>query len=89
LKLLKGLVLASRQSQKDLSLCGEIAGEPLYLPLLLGLGFRFFSVAPVLLPDLADYVTRLRLTECELLAQEALKKATADEVYALLKAFKR
>ncbi len=86
LALLKALPEAGREVDKDVSICGEIAGDPLYLPLLLGLGFRNLSVAPVLIPDLAEAVTKLEMKACVELAQAALKKSTADEVEALLKA---
>jgi phosphoenolpyruvate-protein phosphotransferase (PTS system enzyme I) len=87
LKLLKGLATAAQDKRKDISICGEIAGDPLYLPLLLGLGFRNFSVAPVLLLDLANSVEKYTLPQCETLAEKALQKVTADEVEALLRSF--
>lgn len=87
LALLKGLAEAGRRARKDVSLCGEIAGDPLYLPLLLGLGFHNLSVAPVLLADLARTVTELSLSDCQALAQRCLVLGTADEVEAELKAF--
>lgn len=86
LSLLHGLSQAAGQAGKDISLCGEIAGDPLYLPLLIGLGYRNLSVAPVLIPDLADAIARFTLEECRALATHAMKKGTADEIEALLKA---
>lgn len=84
LTILKQLAATAQTLNKDISICGEIAGDPLYLPLLLGLGYRKLSVAPVLLPDLAGIVASLDITECETLAQKALQALTADEVEHLL-----
>ncbi len=83
---LRRLTAAAREAGKDISICGEIAGDPFYLPLLLGLGFRALSAAPVLLPDLATAVARLSLAETETLARRALELRTADEIEALLHA---
>ncbi len=87
LKLLQGLAAAARAKEKDISICGEMAGDPIYLPLLLGLGLRNFSVAPVLLPDLANSVGKYVLPECVTLANQALQKTTAAEVETLLRSF--
>jgi phosphoenolpyruvate-protein phosphotransferase (PTS system enzyme I) len=84
LSALHRLAGAARAAGKEVSICGEIAGDPLYLPLLLGLGFRTLSAAPVLLPDLAEAIARTSLAEAEALARRALSLATADEVEALL-----
>jgi phosphotransferase system enzyme I (PtsI) len=83
--LLAHMAQAAQNAKKDISICGEIAGDPLYLPLLLGLGFRNLSVAPVLIPDLAAAVATIRISETEELAARCLKVSTADEVEALLR----
>jgi len=83
--LLARMAQAALTAKKDISICGEIAGDPLYLPLLLGLGFRNLSVAPVLIPDLAAAVATINVAEAEALAARCLKVPTADEVEALLR----
>ncbi|MCD4812798.1 phosphoenolpyruvate--protein phosphotransferase [bacterium] len=87
-KLLQDIAQVSAALDKDVSICGELAGDPLYLPLLLGMGFTNFSVAPVLLPDLVDSVGHLRHSECKGLVQKALALSTADEVEDLLHQFR-
>jgi phosphotransferase system enzyme I (PtsI) len=82
--LLSRMVQAARAANKDISICGEIAGDPIYLPLLIGLGFRNLSVAPVLIPDLAAAVAGLSVSESEALAARCLLGTTADEVEAVL-----
>ncbi len=89
LMILKQLAATAQTLDKDISICGEIAGDPLYLPLLLGLGYRKLSVAPVLLPDMAGIIGNLDISECETLAQKALQALTADEVEHLLQAHKQ
>jgi len=84
LVLLQRLAQAAAGQKKHISICGEIAGDPTYLPLLLGLGYQNLSVAPVLLPDLVNAVGKLTLSDCQVLAARCLQAATADEVDALL-----
>jgi phosphotransferase system enzyme I (PtsI) len=83
--LLRRLAEAAKSRGKDISICGEIAGDPLYLALLIGLGYRSLSVAPVLLPDLAAAVGKLTVTDSEALARRCLQMATADDVEGLLR----
>ena len=46
LELIKNVALAGKKHHKPVTLCGEIAGEPLYTQLLLSLGIENFSMAP-------------------------------------------
>ena len=46
LELIKNVALAGKKHRKPVTLCGEIAGEPLYTQLLLSLGIENFSMAP-------------------------------------------
>lgn len=84
LALLNRLVRAAAAAGKDLSLCGEIAGDPSFLPLLLGLGYRNLSVAPVLIPELDEAIARQTLSGAEALARRCLQAASAEEVEELL-----
>lgn len=87
LSLLNRLVRAAASAGKDISICGEIAGDPLYLPLLLGLGYRNLSSAPVLIPDLAEAIAELSILEAEELTRRCQRLATADEIEDLLREY--
>ncbi len=67
---------------KAVSVCGEIAGDPLYVPLLLGLGFQNLSASPGATPFVKDCLRHVTVKECEELAHRAVKMSTADEVRA-------
>ena len=47
LSLLKNLIVEARNADVDISLCGEMAGNPVEAMTLIGLGFRTISMAPV------------------------------------------
>ncbi|HSD97314.1 MAG TPA: putative PEP-binding protein [Sulfuricaulis sp.] len=64
--------------------CGVLAQLAGGLPLLLGLGYRVFSVDPVVIPWLAATVARLDSTRTAALADAACAARTTDEVHSLL-----
>ena len=62
------------------SLCGEMAADPLAVPVLVGLGLREFSMHPPALPVVRSLVRALTLREARRIAHKALTLATAQAV---------
>jgi len=62
------------------SLCGEMAGEPLYTLLLLGMGLRTFSMAPGSVPKIKKLIRLARTQDAERMAQKALTFETESQV---------
>jgi phosphotransferase system enzyme I (PtsI) len=67
------------------SICGEMASEPLSAVLLLGLGFVELSVAPPALPLLKLIVRSVPASAAEAAAARALEAGNADEVREILR----
>ncbi len=67
---------------KPLTICGEMAGDPTYTKLLVGLGLRQFSVAPGELLDIKHEIRRLSLADAEALGREALALPSVAEIEA-------
>ena len=67
--LTKNIVRAARSAQIDCSLCGEIAGEPLFSMLLLGLGLRTLSMVPDQIPVIKRVIRSVTMEQCERLAR--------------------
>jgi fructose-specific PTS system IIA-like component len=86
LRALAAIVEGGHRAGVPVSLCGEMAGRPRLLPLLLGLGFRELSLAPALLPAARTTLASLDPAACAELARQALAAGTAREVEALLQA---
>jgi phosphoenolpyruvate-protein phosphotransferase (PTS system enzyme I) len=84
LHLLASLAETCRRLGRKLTLCGEMAGEADYTPLLLGLGLRELSVAPGELLDVKNAIRKTHLDEAQALARRALALGSAREVEALL-----
>lgn len=80
LRVLKQIAEAASAAGKPASICGEIAGDHYFTPLLLGLGFRELSMAPVFLPRVKLIARALSIKECEGLAEEALKMSSAKAI---------
>ncbi len=73
----------ARQYDTPASICGEIAGDHYFTSLLLGLGFRELSMAPVFLPRVKLMVRTFPIEECEKLAERALQLSRADDIRRL------
>ena len=56
LSLLKNIINAGTKNKIPVSLCGEMAGDPNYTKLLLGLGLRSFSMHPSAIPEIKNII---------------------------------
>jgi len=84
LRALRAVVEAGKRSGIPVGICGEMAGEPLYAVLLLGLGLTEFSVSPYLVPEIKTLIRASTYEEAALLARRCLELETPAEVRALV-----
>jgi len=80
LRLLKYILETARNAGKEVTVCGEMAADPLSALVLLGLGLRKFSMNPIFIPRIKKV---LRSVDCRTITdmvQEALSMRTAQEV---------
>jgi phosphoenolpyruvate-protein phosphotransferase len=85
LRLLQSVVDGAKSAGRELSICGEMAGDPLHTALLLGLGLQELSVAPGQMLEVKSAIRATRLDEARRLADAALELESAAEIEALLK----
>jgi len=71
------------------AVCGGLAGDPLAVPILIGLGVRELSVPPARIAALKALVGELSIASCQALAAEALALDSAAAVRAFIAAFER
>jgi phosphotransferase system enzyme I (PtsI) len=81
-RLLKATVDAAHRHKVWVSVCGEMAGDPVLAPLLLGLGVDELSAAPPLVPPVKFLIRRLKISEAKTLAEFALECESAGEILA-------
>jgi phosphotransferase system enzyme I (PtsI) len=84
--LIKNVVEAGKTYGKNVSICGEIAGDPSYFPLLFGLGLREFSVAPVSILEIKEIARLVNEEKASHIANKALGMDSSQEIEQLLQA---
>ncbi len=84
LRVLRHVARGARRGRLPVSVCGEMAADPVLLPLLAGLGLREFSMTPSAIPVAKQVVRGLRISDSARLASRALKAATVAEVEKVL-----
>ncbi len=80
LRLIDHVIKAAHKQRIDVSVCGEMSGDPIYTMLLLGLGLRQLSVTPQNIPEIKKLIRSVTLDEARTVAQEAMRFDTAREV---------
>lgn len=84
LRVLNHIARAAIEHNCDLSLCGDMAHETQYMPFLLGIGIKTFSVDPIYLLRTQQAIAATSLKDAEALAQAMLSKSRISEIAALL-----
>jgi phosphoenolpyruvate-protein phosphotransferase (PTS system enzyme I) len=87
IRLLDRIVSSARRSGTPVSVCGEMAGDPLALPLWLGMGVRDLSMAGALMLPLKNRILRASRSHCESLLTAIAALHTSDEIRRLLYEF--
>jgi len=80
LRLIRTVVEAGDAAGISVAVCGEMAGVPHVVPVLLGLGVHELSMNAVAIPEVKNLVRRSRQSEMANLAQATLSMATAKDV---------
>jgi phosphotransferase system enzyme I (PtsI) len=85
LRLIRQVVEVGKRKEIEVNVCGEMSGEPLYVPLLVGLGLRQLSATPRKIPEIKRVIRQLRTDEAEQMAQVALQLETARQINGYLR----
>src|SRR5882672_4728066 len=81
-RLIKATVEAAHRHGITISVCGEMASDPVLAPLLIGLGIDELSAAIPQVPSVKFIIRRLKLTEAKELAEFALTCEDAGDILA-------
>lgn len=87
IRLLKHVADAASHEGKWVSLCGEMASDPLFVPLILGLGIHELSMGIHSIGIVKRLIRRIRMYDAEKLVEEAMTCASTQEVINLCEAF--
>ncbi|MDD2998046.1 MAG: phosphoenolpyruvate--protein phosphotransferase [Erysipelotrichia bacterium] len=80
IKLIDRVVKVANQNKVGVSLCGEMAGDPRYTVLLLGMGLRELSMNSILIPGIKQVIRNISFAEAEHIIEPVLNLDTAEEI---------
>ncbi|WP_299730403.1 phosphoenolpyruvate--protein phosphotransferase [uncultured Endozoicomonas sp.] len=84
LRQLKHIIDEVHKAGSWVGMCGEFAGDPIHMPLLIGLGLDEISLGSPRIPEVKEAISTLNADNCKSLLCEALTLETADDVRTLL-----
>ncbi len=87
LRTLKRVIKIANESNKPITLCGEMASVPMYTPVLLGLGIREFSMSVTSIAKIKNVIRNVSIEECENLVNEMIVKCNNDFSKSILNSF--
>ena len=83
LTLIANCIAVARRHNIPVSVCGQIAGDPRFTPLLVGLGVNELSMPPAMLNPVRRVIRKLQMADAELAAQEVLECETSEKALAI------
>ncbi len=84
LLMLKRIIEVGKEKKIPVCLCGEMASNPLFTPLLIGLGFTMVSCSMRYIPKIKEMIQKIDFESAQLLAERVVQLQTAQEIYRLL-----
>ncbi|MBP1765921.1 MAG: phosphoenolpyruvate--protein phosphotransferase [Candidatus Aminicenantes bacterium] len=80
LRLIRFIIQTALREGKDVTVCGEMAADPLCALALLGFGLRTFSMNPIFIPRIKKTLRSVELRTAEKIVEEAMNLKTAQDV---------
>lgn len=87
LRMIKQTLDAGRKANIPVSMCGEMAADPIAIPLLLSMGFDRISATHAIIPEIKKIIREIDFAECKTLYQRVSKLETTKEVSKYLTRF--
>ncbi|TSA56018.1 MAG: phosphoenolpyruvate--protein phosphotransferase [Planctomycetaceae bacterium] len=85
LRLIRNVIQDAHKAQIDLSVCGEMASEPEYIMLLMGLGVRTISIASPMIPEIKQIIRSVTMEYCNKVARKVLGMDSERQISAYLR----
>jgi len=85
IRMLKHVADVAREKDIKIFMCGEMAGIPLHIPLLVGIGMDELSMNPQSIPDIKRVIRSLNVADARSFVKEVLKQTTAKQTFELIK----
>ncbi|MBN1391596.1 MAG: phosphoenolpyruvate--protein phosphotransferase [Sedimentisphaerales bacterium] len=85
LRLIRTVIQDAHKAQIELSLCGEMASEPEYIMLLLGMGVRTLSLTPPMIPEIKQIIRSVTIEDCNDVARTVLGMNSERQISSYLR----
>jgi phosphotransferase system enzyme I (PtsI) len=89
IRTLKHIVDEAKKQNIPVSVCGEMAGDPVFAPLLLGLGVDCLSMTPTWIPSVKYIIRAMTMADARALAADALTMSSPREIFSMCEEFYR
>ncbi|QSX05581.1 phosphoenolpyruvate--protein phosphotransferase [Sedimentibacter sp. zth1] len=73
LRLIYNVIKSAHKANIEVAMCGEMAGEPTLIPVLIGMGLNEFSMSPSSILQSRDIIRSFSKSECEQVAKKVLE----------------
>ena len=80
LRLIKNIIDIGHKSNLSVGMCGEMAGDPIFTLILLGMGLDEFSMPSLMIPEIKHIIRSVSMPEAVSISQEALSFSTTKDV---------
>lgn len=85
IRMLKHVADVAKEKEIKVFMCGEMAGTPHCIPLLLGIGMDELSMNPQSIPDIKRVIRSLNVADTRSFMNAVLKQTTAKSIFELIK----
>jgi phosphotransferase system enzyme I (PtsI) len=85
LRLIRTVIQDAHKAQIDLSVCGEMASEPEYVMLLLGLGVKTLSLSVPMIPEVKQIIRSVTIEDCNKIARKVLGMNSERQISSYLR----
>jgi phosphotransferase system enzyme I (PtsI) len=85
LRIIRGAIDDAHAAGKWIGMCGELAGSPEAIPILVGMGLDEFSMAPTKIPEAKDLIRRIETPRAQTIAVEVMNLTTTEQVHRYMR----
>lgn len=87
IRILDMIIQSGHKHRLSVSVCGEMAGDPLYAALLLGMGVDSLSIIPSMLPEVKYFIRHIKLEDAKEMAKRVVQETEASKTLKILREF--
>ena len=84
IRMIKHVTDTARDNGVKVFMCGEMAGYPIHMPILLGIGIDELSMNPQSIPEVKSVIRSLKVSDARLFIKDIIKQTTAAKIFELL-----